>query len=87
MAITLRRDTVAEVIRRVLSGGDHRDVVVDLVDAAFVSDALNFFEQVAVAKIRDRHITPDWYRDNFLSTRLDKGRYSVEQWSQCEDHH
>ena len=72
MAITLRRDTVAEVIRRVLSGGDHRDVVVDLVDAAFVSDALNFFEQVAVAKIRDQHITPDWYRDNFLSTSLDK---------------
>ena len=72
MAITLRTDAVAEVIRRVLAGRDHRDVVVDSIDAVFLSDAFDFFEQVVYAKIRKAHITTDWYREHFLDDGLDK---------------
>ena len=77
MAVTLRRDTVAEVIRRVLAGRDHRDVIIDLIDAAFISDVLRFFEQVVCAKFRDKDITPDWYRANFLDVRLDKQDFAM----------
>ncbi len=77
MAITLRRDAVAEVIRRVLAGRDHRDVVVDLIDAEFLSDVLEFFEQVVHARIRKTHITTDWYRQHFLNVRGDKQEFAM----------
>ncbi len=77
MAVTLRKDAVAEVIRRVLAGRDHRDVVVDMIDAAFVSDALRFFEQVVYAKIRDTSISVDWYRTCFLDESLPKDEFAT----------
>ena len=77
MAVTLRRDAVAEVIRRVLSGSDHRDVVVDLIDVEFLSDVLQFFEQVVHAKMRKHHITMDWYRDHFLNPNIDKKEFAM----------
>ena len=77
MAVTLRRDAVAEVIRRVLAGRDHRDVVVDLIDAEFLSDVLEFFEQVVRAKMRKHHITMDWYREHFLNVHVDKREFAM----------
>lgn len=72
MAITIRREAVAEIIRRVLAGRDHRDVVIDLIDAVFLSDVFDFFEQVVRVKMRKHHITTDWYREHFLNPNLDK---------------
>lgn len=72
MAITIRREAVAGIIKRLLAGRDHRDIVVDLIDAVFLSDALDFFEQVVYAKIRRTHITTDWYRNHFLDSNTDK---------------
>ena len=77
MAVTLRRDMVAGIIRRALSGSDHRDIIVDMLDAAFVSDVISFFEQVVYAKIRDKAITRDWYRNHFLDERLDKQEFAM----------
>ena len=71
MAITIRREAVAEIIRRALAGRDHRDVVVDLIDAVFLSDTLDFFEQVVLAKVRKTHISTDWYREYFLNADFD----------------
>jgi len=72
MTITLQREATAEMIRRMLSGTDHRDLVVDMIDAAFVSTVVQFFEKVVRAKMRKRPITLDWYRENFLSWHQDK---------------
>ena len=72
MPITLRTDTAAEITRRILSGSDHRDVIVDLIDAIFISDVLAFFEKVVYAKMRNAAITTDWYKDNFLDQTLAK---------------
>ena len=72
MPITMRTDTAAEIVRRLLSGRDYRDVVVDLIDALFISDVLDFFEKVVYAKMRDDAITTDWYTDHFLDPTLPK---------------
>ena len=72
MPITLRTDTAVEIIRRMLNGRDHRDVIVDLIDAMFISDVLAFFERVVYAKMRDDSITTDWYKNNFLDPALPK---------------
>lgn len=77
MSLTLRRDMVATIIRRAVSGRDHRDIVIDMLDAAFVSDVISFFEQVVYAKVRDTSITQDWYRDHFLDEAMNKGEFAV----------
>lgn len=77
MPLTLRPDVVAEIIRRVLDGRDHRDVVVDMLDAAFVSNVIDFFEQVVRAKMRNGSITQDWYRDYFLDEQLEKQEFAM----------
>ena len=77
MALSIRRESVREILNLVLKGGDHRDVVVDLIDAEFVRDAIDFFVQVVLAKVRSVDITLDWYRDHFLSTTLDSSEIAL----------
>ena len=72
MPITLRRETVAEIVRRSLSGRDHRDIIVDLIDAIFVSDVVTFFEQVVHTKMRSGTVTIDLYKKHFLDPSLPK---------------
>ncbi|MYB47880.1 MAG: CfrBI family restriction endonuclease [Dehalococcoidia bacterium] len=76
MPVTLRREVVADIIRVALSGDDHRDIVIDLLDGAFVSYVIEFFEKIVYAKVRKRTITRDWYRDHFLDQRLDKSQFA-----------
>lgn len=76
MPVTLRKDTVEEVIRLALNGQDHRGVVIDLIDAAFVDDAVQFFQQVVTAKFGTETITFDWYREHFLDEELDNAEFA-----------
>ena len=68
---------VARIIMSVLSGGDHRDIVVDIIDAAFVSEAISFFEQVVRAKVNAQTISVDWYRKHFLREGIDKQDFAT----------
>ena len=70
MPINLRQEVVIEVIRQALNGQDHRDVVIDKIDEAFVQDVIAFFEQVVVAKIRNEDISVDWYREGTFLTKV-----------------
>lgn len=68
----MRQEIVIEVIRLALMGENHRDVVVDKIDEAFVEHVLEFFQQVVIAKIRNEDISANWYKDHFLDEDLDK---------------
>ena len=57
MGVVLRREIAASVVRRALRGVDHRELVVDLIDGAFVSEAINFFKQIVNAKMEQESIT------------------------------
>ena len=70
MAVTMRPALVAEIIRRALGGQDHRDIVVDLIDASFLSEVLGFFERVVLAKMNSQLISIDWYQDTFLASDI-----------------
>ncbi len=72
MPITLNISAAAEIIRRALSGGDHRDVVIDMIDALFVSEVVSFFEEVVRAKIQNRSVDLNWYKSRFLDSSLNK---------------
>lgn len=70
MPVTLRREAVAEIVRRCVRGSDHRDIIVDLIDAIFVSDVITFFEQIISTKIHGGTITVDLYKKHFLDAEL-----------------
>lgn len=70
MPITLRPEATAEIIRRALSGYDHRDIVIDMIDAIFIGEVIGFFKQVVDAKMSGDGITMEWYRQHFLDLNL-----------------
>ena len=70
MPITLRPEATAEIIRRALSGYDHRDIVIDMIDAIFIGEVIGFFKQVVDAKISGDGITMEWYKQHFLDLSL-----------------
>lgn len=76
MPVTLRDETVEEIIRLALNGQDHRGVVVDIIDAAFVDDAVRFFQNVVSAKFETETITFDWYREHFLDEEIDNAEFA-----------
>ena len=76
MPITLRKDTAEEIIRLALNGQDHRGVIVDIIDATFVDDAVRFFQNVVTAKFETETITFDWYREHFLDEGIDKTEFA-----------
>lgn len=67
-----------EVVRRavknlILSGADYREEVVGIIDAEFIRFALNFFKEVAAAKIENHTIGVDWYQRVFMDAELRAG--------------
>ena len=69
----MRKEMVGQVITRALTGEDHRDIIVEMIDGLFVSDVMGFFEQIVHAKLRCESISIDWYKDHFLDeNRFDK---------------
>ena len=76
MPVTLRKDTAEEIIRLALNGQDHRGVIVDLIDATFVDDAVQFLQDVVNAKSETSTITFDWYREHFLNEEIDKAEFA-----------
>lgn len=67
----------AQVVKQALTGHDHRDIVIDAIDGLFISDVVQFFEQVVHAKLRSEAISIDWYRNHFL----DLNRFSKDEFA------
>lgn len=70
------RDTLRFVIKRlILDGENHRRAMFEGLNRQFLAYALDFFEQIAVAKPAsgDR----DWYRDIFIQHGIAKDELSV----------
>ena len=72
MSLTLNPRTVAEVVRALLRGEDHRGIVHELIDDMFLNDVLTFFGKVVEAKLTSQPISLAWYREHFLDPSLDK---------------
>lgn len=66
---------MAHLIRRILTGQDHRDIIIDAIDGLFVSDVVQFFEQIVHAKLGHESISTEWYRNHFL----DHGRFDKDE--------
>ena len=64
-------DVVTErIIRRLLKSQDYRIEIITLINAEFLQYSLDFFRRVVEAKLRNKTVTSDWYKTEFLNPNL-----------------
>jgi hypothetical protein len=61
-----KRLVIREVIVRLLNSEDYRIVTQTQINATFLIYCLDFFKKVVEAKMQEKTITEDWYKDNFV---------------------
>ncbi|MDR1897968.1 MAG: CfrBI family restriction endonuclease [Prevotellaceae bacterium] len=68
--MTLTDQIVKNIITRVIKSQDYRIEIVNLINAEFLQFAVDFFKQIAYAKLDSKEITIDWYRNAFMDENL-----------------
>ena len=54
------------IINKLIKGDDYREEIINAISADFMDWAINFFKQIAQAKIDDKSIDLAWYKKSFL---------------------
>jgi hypothetical protein len=68
--MTITEQVTKDIIKKLLNGEDYRIEVVNLINAEFLQFAIEFFKKIVTAKLRNQHITIDWYKKEFLNPAL-----------------
>jgi len=68
--MTITEQVVKNIIRKLLKGEDYRIEVVTLINAEFLQFAIDFFKKIVDAKLKNKNITVDWYKKEFLNPLL-----------------
>src|SRR3989338_9011274 len=68
--MTITDQVAKNIIRKLLKGEDYRIEVVTLINTEFLRFALDFFKKVIDAKLKNKDITVDWYKKEFLNPDL-----------------
>ena len=59
-----------DIIRKLLKGEDYRIEIVTLINAEFLQFAIDFFKKIIDAKLKNKNVTVDWYKKEFLNPEL-----------------
>jgi len=70
MTMTLTKQVTKNIIKKLLNGEDYRIEIVALINAAFLQYTIDFFKKIIDAKLKNKYITGDWYKKEFLNERL-----------------
>ncbi len=68
--MTITGIVIKNIIRKLLAGEDYRAEIVALIDAEFLQYVIEFFSRVVDAKLKNRSVTIDWYKEEFLNPEL-----------------
>lgn len=68
--MTITEQVAKNIIRKLLKGEDYRIEVVTLINAEFLQFAVDFFKKIVDAKLKNKGITVDWYKKEFLNPDL-----------------
>lgn len=68
--MTITEQVAKNIIKKLLRGEDYRIEVVTLINAEFLQFAIDFFKKVVDAKLKNKNITIDWYKKEFLNPNL-----------------
>lgn len=75
--MTLTDQVIKNIIKRLLHGQDYRIEVVALINAEFLQFAIEFFKQVIEAKLSNKDLTEDWYKNTFLNAKLPSAEIAI----------
>jgi len=68
--MTLTEQVTKNIVRKLINGDDYRIEIVTLINAKFLQFAIDFFKQVAEAKLNNKNIDIDWYKKEMLNLEL-----------------
>lgn len=68
--MTITEQVVKNIIKKLLKGEDYRIEIVTLIDTEFLQFVVDFFKKVVDAKFKNQDITIDWYKKEFLNSKL-----------------
>jgi len=68
--MTITEQVAKNIIKKLLRGDDYRIEVVTLINAGFLQFAIDFFKKIVDAKLKNKNITTDWYKKEFLNSSL-----------------
>ena len=68
--MTITEQVAKNIIKKLLRGEDYRIEVVTLINAEFLQFAIDFFKKIVDAKLKNKNITVDWYKKEFLNPNL-----------------
>ena len=75
--MTLTEQVAKNIIAKLLKGEDYRIEVVTLINAEFLQFAIDFFKKIVNAKLQNKNITTDWYKDVFLNPNLPTNEIAI----------
>lgn len=70
MTITLTEQVAKNIIKKLMNGADYRIEIVTLINAEFLQYTIDFFKKIINAKLKNKNITVDWYKKEFLNANL-----------------
>jgi len=68
--MTLTEQVTKNIVRKLINGADYRIEIVTLINAEFLQFVIEFFKQVAAAKLNNQNIDIDWYKKEMLNLNL-----------------
>lgn len=68
--MTLTDQVTKSIIKKLINGDDYRIEIVTLINAEFLQYSIDFFKQIAFAKLKNEDITVDWYKKEMLNIDL-----------------
>lgn len=68
--MTITEQVAKNIIKKLLKGDDYRIEVVTLINAEFLQFVVDFFKKIVDAKLKNKGITVDWYKKEFLNPSL-----------------
>lgn len=75
--MTLTETATKNIIKKLIHGEDYRIEIVTLINAEFLQYAIDFFKEVVDAKLRNKDISVDWYKKEFLNPELSSNEIAI----------
>jgi hypothetical protein len=75
--MTLTEQVAKNIIRKLLAGDDYRIEIVTMINAEFLQFVMEFFKKIVDAKINNKDVTLDWYKEEFLNPSLPKEEIAI----------
>lgn len=77
MTITLTEKVAKNIIKKLINGEDYRIEIVTLINAEFLQYTIDFFKKIVEAKLKNKDITVDWYKKEFLDENLPSDEIAI----------